>query len=84
MSKKKRTRLLTNRLVKDSYGINKDYYQGIEMEEIDDNQYLYLCDPDGSCPYSVDLVQEEFQKMGREYIPTGKEVAKTIEDLMIK
>lgn len=87
MSKKiKRTRLLTNR----DFPEAQDAFEYIEMEEIDGRQYLYQrmgetslgTKAEGCFPISVDLVQERFQELGRSYVPTGKEIAKTVEDLM--
>lgn len=98
MSKKKRTRLLTNR----DFPENDTAFEYIEMEEINGRQYLYqrmgekrieseedgskttyrVISGEGCFPISVDLVQERFRELGREYISTGKEVAKTVQDLM--
>lgn len=100
MSKKKRTRLLTNR----DFPGNDSAFEYIEMEEINGVQYLYhrcgetrieseegegtvtfrAVGAEGCFPISVDVVQERFQELGRQYIPTGKEVAKTVTDLMNK
>lgn len=93
MSAKKRTRILTNRDFPGSEGA----FEFIEMEVYNGQEYLYwrfgetIVDADGhkvtgeGCfPISVDLVQERFAELGREYRPSGKERCKTVEDLIIK
>lgn len=98
MVKKKRIRLLTKRYTAEEG--NDTAFEYIEMEEIDGRQYLYqrmgetrLFEEDGryhatkaeGCfPISVDLVSERFQELGRSYVPTGREVAKTVKDLMVR
>lgn len=92
--KKKRTRLLTKRYTAEEG--NDSAFEYIEMEEIDGRQYLYqrmgetrwdgnkFVAAEGCFPISVDLVQERFIELGREYISTGKEVARVVEDLLVK
>lgn len=93
MAKNKRIRLLTKRYTAEEG--NNTAFEYIEMEEIDGRQYLYhrmgekrineeyrVIEAEGCFPISVDLVQERFQELGRSYVPTGKEIAKTVEDLM--
>lgn len=95
MSKKtKRNRLLTKRYTTEEG--NDTAFEYIEMEETDGKQYLYQrigetrfedgrpVTAEGCFPISVDLVQERFIELGREYIPTGKEVARMVGDLMVK
>lgn len=88
MAKSKRIRLLTNR----DFPGAEDAFEFIEMEEVDGKQYLYQrmgetslgTKAEGCFPISVDLVQDRFQELGRSYVPTGKEVAKTVKDLMVR
>lgn len=88
MSKQKRTRILTNRnFPKESNG-----FEFIEMEEIEGREYLYWragetrdgITVEGCFPISVDLVQERFNELGRDYNPSGREVAKVVSDLMVQ
>ena len=66
----KRRRILTKRGYSDP-----KYYQGIEVEEFDGRDYLFLVDPDGSAPVDVTWVKELFAAEGREYRESGKEFA---------
>lgn len=56
----------------------------IETTEDGDKFNYKVISGEGCFPISVDLVQERFQELGRTYIPSGKEVAKTVKDLLIK
>lgn len=56
----------------------------IESTENGSKIYYKVISGEGCFPISVDLVQERFQELGRFYVPTGKEVAKTVQDLMVK
>lgn len=95
MAKQKRIRLLTKRYTSEEG--NDTAFEYIEMEEIDGKQYLYyrcgetriegycrVITAEGCFPTSVDLVQEAFRGVGREYIPTGKELCLTVKDLYVK
>lgn len=95
MAKNKRIRLLTKRYTAEEG--NDTAFEYIEMEEIDGKQYLYqrmgekridgechVIAAEGCFPISMDLVQERFKELGRSYVPTRKEVAKTVQDLMVK
>ncbi len=100
MKKAKRTRLLTNRDFPENNSafefIEMEEIDGrqylyqrmgedrIEVFEEGDDWRYKVVSAEGCFPISVDLVQERFAELGREYHPTGKEVAKTIEDLMVK
>lgn len=88
MKKQKRQRLLTKRYTAEEG--NESAFEFIEMEEIDEKQYLYHrlgetrwdgIEAEGCFPISVDLVQERFRELGREYNPSGREIAKTVLDL---
>lgn len=74
----KRQRIITKRSYEDP-----KYYLGIEKETYEGREYLYLCDPDGSCPICVEYVEEFFKDQGREYKMSGIERCFTYLDLCI-
>ena len=93
---KKRIRLLTNRDFENDTAFEfiemeevdgRQYlYQRMGEERIELNaegEYRVIA-AEGCFPISVDLVQQRFIELGRVYKPSGKEVAKTIEDLYNK
>lgn len=65
-----RKRILTKRGYPDP-----KYYQGIEIEEINGVDYLFLVDPAGAVPIDVAWTKELFAAEGREYRVSGREIA---------
>lgn len=93
--KKKRERLLTNRNFPENDTafefIEREEYEGKHYLyhrcgetriELNDDGSWKIHEAEGCFPISVDLVQERFKELGREYIPSGKEYALTFKNLM--
>lgn len=53
----------------------------ISTEEVGDEYFFRIVEAEGCFPISVDLVQERFLELGREYKSTGRERCLTVKDL---